>query len=158
MAPIPSSDCPCCPEPAPPLSSGFCTEKTIDGGCYPDNYGFDQCSTHDLNFNPECAKNSPPSFCSRRLSYVDPENYLKPNNPSVLFPDSGLHYSYETCGNLNEYIRDFHATFLEQFQDGFLRVSFPNGVIIRWFGHWCIHLRYHQFSWLRCLGGERREE
>ena len=43
-------------------------------------------------------------------------------DPSDLFDDSELSYSYETCGNLNEYSDERHTRFL---RGKHIRVSYP---------------------------------
>lgn len=76
--------------------------------CYPETYGVG-CDTHDVNMAPFCDhSNDNPTFCPRRFCYIDPEvchlsrtsTYAK----SSFFPD--LYYSYEACGELDEF-RDF---------------------------------------------------
>eukprot|EP00929_Paragymnodinium_shiwhaense_P118156 TRINITY_DN8991_c0_g1_i1.p1 TRINITY_DN8991_c0_g1~~TRINITY_DN8991_c0_g1_i1.p1 ORF type:complete len:651 (-),score=91.24 TRINITY_DN8991_c0_g1_i1:262-2214(-) len=82
-----------------------------DGGkyCYASDYGGAGCKTYDNTLEPDCAGPTGipilgrPSWCEDSWCFVDTENcdtgYIDDVLPSYLFPNSGLFYSYKTCGD-----------------------------------------------------------
>ena len=98
--------------------------------CVPLNYGASECRAWDNStVNPSCLApdgsvldNGAPQWCSSRWCYVNASDCQRPMDPSDLFVDSELSYSYETCGNLNEYSDERHTRFL---RGKHIRVSYP---------------------------------
>ena len=121
------------------------------GGCYPASYGARTCAAHDANLTTECVADgagascqllsgeevdcsgSTNAWCGARWCYVDPTACSLRNDQTGFFPHTAytdaqgvnrsLHYSYETCGNLNSYDTSKFQKKLEA-QDR-LRISFP---------------------------------
>ncbi|CAJ1379047.1 unnamed protein product [Effrenium voratum] len=71
---------------------------------YPANYGNLECKAHDENLAPFCKGSSPPAWCTQKWCYVDSSNCqgVVPYK-SVLFANSDVYYSYNTCGESNEF-------------------------------------------------------
>eukprot|EP01065_Artemidia_motanka_P032123 TRINITY_DN39173_c0_g1_i1.p1 TRINITY_DN39173_c0_g1~~TRINITY_DN39173_c0_g1_i1.p1 ORF type:complete len:656 (+),score=204.20 TRINITY_DN39173_c0_g1_i1:51-1970(+) len=70
-------------------------------------YGSQSCAAWDVavgSVHPSCVGASAPKWCSAEWCYVDSSNCGRGNNPSTTY--QGLFYSYETCGNINNYIDD----------------------------------------------------
>jgi len=85
-------------------------EYTADGETYqyPPNYGLSQCMAWDADLQPTCADedgmplDDAPVWCTNQYCYVNPETCTTPRvRPSGSFPDSGLFYSYEACGDVD---------------------------------------------------------
>ena len=74
------------------------------GSEYGENYGLG-CAAHDADLEPFChTDGSTPSFCAQSWCFVQPNCSAGYNpTPSAFFPNMGLHYSYTTCGNTNEF-------------------------------------------------------
>jgi hypothetical protein len=67
---------------------------------YPDDYGIG-CELQDENLPPSClGSDDDPAWCEQNFCYVDPDNCDLPlKYLSGYFPESGLYYSYQTCGS-----------------------------------------------------------
>eukprot|EP00929_Paragymnodinium_shiwhaense_P112603 TRINITY_DN8085_c0_g1_i1.p1 TRINITY_DN8085_c0_g1~~TRINITY_DN8085_c0_g1_i1.p1 ORF type:complete len:648 (+),score=113.88 TRINITY_DN8085_c0_g1_i1:45-1946(+) len=86
------------------------TPATDDGKthCYPADYGGAGCKKYESTLPPSCADNAGnalpgrPSWCDDAWCWVDTKkcntDYIDDALPSVMFPNSGLFYSYGTCG------------------------------------------------------------
>ncbi|KAL7553740.1 hypothetical protein ACHAWF_017058 [Thalassiosira exigua] len=113
--PTGNEDCPCATEYPPGVSveEGKGLTVTINEATYdyPPGYGMGLCSQHDKDLAPTCSSNDPPAFCNIGWCYVDPEKCdssrfdLESIGEYVWsdFPGMELPYSYETCGNINQY-------------------------------------------------------
>ena len=110
---------------------GFLSDS---GGCYPSTYGSDGCRAYDANATAECAvtAQSPPRWCTKSWCWVDPDDCNRPHQSSSFFEGAtidvppattGLKYSYETCGNLDAFTEETHASTLQKYTP--LRVSLP---------------------------------
>jgi hypothetical protein len=130
-------DCPCI---TPSQQSNWCdaSHRAMHGGsCYPQSYGAGTCATHDAGITQECVSDeqcttvggsavdcaSNKLWCDAKWCWVDHNACSAPHSTSSFFPNTSLHYSFETCGNLNEY--DPHK--FEHFLTGVtsLRICFP---------------------------------
>ncbi|CAE6973425.1 CACNA2D2 [Symbiodinium natans] len=71
---------------------------------YPTNYGNLECKAHDAGLAPHCSGASPPAWCNKPWCYVSTANCvgIQPYR-SVKFPGSDAYYSYQTCGESNEF-------------------------------------------------------
>eukprot|EP00662_Eupelagonemidae_sp_cell21_P034430 gene34430-10026_t len=69
-------------------------------GTAPRDYGAALCKAWDVG-RRQCARRGAPQWCAASFCYVDPAHCTRPHSVSEMLP--GLHYSYETCGNLNTY-------------------------------------------------------
>eukprot|EP00913_Durusdinium_trenchii_P032996 g30891.t1 len=71
---------------------------------YPLNYGNLECKAHDLGLPPFCDGNAAPAWCAQKWCYVD-KNACSNAVPyrSKLFENSDAYYSYQTCGESNEF-------------------------------------------------------
>ena len=71
---------------------------------YPSDYGNLQCKAHDASLAPHCSGASPPAWCNKPWCYVSVANCagIQPYR-SVKFPGSDAYYSYQTCGESNEF-------------------------------------------------------
>ena len=85
-------------------------ELTADGETYqyPPNHGLTQCQAWDADLEPYCADadgmplEDAPVWCANQYCYVNPETCTTPKvRPSSYWPDSGLAYSYEACGDVD---------------------------------------------------------
>jgi len=86
-----------------------------DGFCYPVGYGGGECRAWDDNLPPPCRAppefGPKPAYCTSDWCYVDPTACSAPSAPTAVFEgipglgggETGFHYSYETCGFLNDY-------------------------------------------------------
>ena len=102
----------------------------------PPNYGALRCNAWDEGLAPSCGDDGgvavlePEPWCAASFCYVDPASCDRPSDrsayawadPASHAPLGGLHYSYETCGNLNSYVESRHY---EQLSGMHLRVAFP---------------------------------
>ena len=102
----------------------------------PPNYGALRCNTWDEGLPPSCGDDGgvavlePEPWCAASFCYVDPASCDRPSDrsaytwadPASHAPLGELHYSYETCGNLNSYAESRHY---EQLSGMHLRVAFP---------------------------------
>ena len=89
--------------------------------CYPRTYGTEYdsslgtyvgaCKAYDASLSA-CTVAEPPVWCARRWCWVDPLTCKRPWANSEYFPDARLGtsmyapklaFSYETCGNINEF-------------------------------------------------------
>ena len=64
---------------------------------------------HDAVSNPDCVGSDMgirPGWCKSEWCYVDPSNCRLPHARSEYFPQSGLYYSYVTCGFIDDFQRD----------------------------------------------------
>lgn len=110
-------------------------KRTSDGVCFPAAYGSDGCRTYDgvvagtsKSGTPECtptlAKPAPP-WCEASWCWVDASNCERPYGSTSFFagsPHSSLTYSYETCGNINQFTDSRRTDYLK---GRTLRASFP---------------------------------
>jgi len=102
---------------SPTLDGCECMDNGMDavtyqGLEYPANYG-SYCSPWDTGLPPSCDAAEPPSWCTSDWCWVDPEKCATCNpgsddNPlacaeSSYFPGAGLYYSYDKCGNPDDY-------------------------------------------------------
>ncbi len=103
--------------------------------CVPNNYGAGRCETWDATLAPSCADvdgrplaSAIPDWCSRRWCYINYTECWRPHSqaaytfPTGAYRGEGLHYSYETCGNLDTYAEDMHYSSLK---GSTLRVTLP---------------------------------
>jgi hypothetical protein len=114
------------------LNATNCTlQRSSNGVCFPNSYGTQGCQAYDsLVVTRECREtlfNTPPTWCAASWCWVDPDNCNRPNDLTSFFSGSAewadkLVYSYETCGNINEFT-DSGRT--DQLNGLHLRVSFP---------------------------------
>lgn len=82
------------------------------GSIYPSDYGVG-CKVHDENLPPYCtsSNDNDPEWCTESFCYIDKDNCDLPlKYLSGYFPESGLYYSFQTCGN--------EGTFFDWFSDG----------------------------------------
>mmetsp|Transcript_18889 Transcript_18889/g.31516 ORF Transcript_18889/g.31516 Transcript_18889/m.31516 type:complete len:755 (-) Transcript_18889:211-2475(-) len=79
----------------------------FDTHVYPNDYGTGGCRAYDTDPNalqPFCGNSTghplddAPAWCFDAFCYVDPNNCDTGSTLSGVFPQSGLEYSYETCG------------------------------------------------------------
>jgi len=79
---------------------------------YPNNYG-NGCKEWDIDpmaLQPYCGNPNgvllpqAPEWCQDAFCYVDPTNCDLNYHLSGIFPESGLHYSYPTCGSESTFI------------------------------------------------------
>ena len=104
--------------------------RATDGVCYAaPGYGGLGCRRYDLTSpTAECTArldHVPPLWCDASWCWVDPRNCTRPKDTTHFFrgtPYADLTFSYETCGNVNEF-SDVGRT--EALQGVELRVSFP---------------------------------
>lgn len=102
---------------------------------YPEMYGAGGCSSYDAASGP-CATGATqsaaarPTWCDAMWCYVNASTCERPNAPTAMsWQDParntamrGLAFSYETCGNVNDYSANRHYDAL---RGKTLRVSFP---------------------------------
>ena len=80
------------------------TPKGQDTGYdYPLNYGNLECKAHDSGLAPWCNVISPPAWCEQKWCYVDKDACSIVPYRSFLFEGSDAHYSYQTCGESNQF-------------------------------------------------------
>lgn len=80
------------------------TPKGQDTGYdYPLNYGNLECKAHDSRLPPFCDVESPPAWCAQKWCYVDKDDCSIVPYRSFLFEGSDAHYSYQTCGESNQF-------------------------------------------------------
>jgi hypothetical protein len=120
------------------VAASSCREFTdrIGSGCTPADYGALRCDTWDAGLPPACGDHGgdtvfePEPWCPASFCYIDPANCDRPFDrsaytwatPASHAPADELHYSYETCGNLNSYAESRHY---EQLNGMNLRIAFP---------------------------------
>jgi len=89
------------------------TENGVDKThCFDEGYGLNECTDWD-NTNPECTGATPKQWCTDKWCFVhkecrDDETWEVEKVgglPSVMFPNSELTYSYQTCGNSSYFAR-----------------------------------------------------
>jgi len=90
----------------------------VRGVCLPPGYGI-SCATW-ADVEPECSVASPPAWCASEWCYVNASACWQPNARSLSVPE--FHYSYATCGYLDDYSESKHATALH---GRTIRVSYP---------------------------------
>jgi hypothetical protein len=141
-----SSACPCIdPWPTPAPVAGSCRRLQInrehDFGvtnfsevCVPFDYGAAACRAWDnASWNSACLTaagtvrdSGAPEWCTKEWCYVNASTCKRPMDPADVDPSlvAGLqlHYSYETCGNLNTYTDVRHYRYL---RGRHIRVSYP---------------------------------
>jgi hypothetical protein len=116
------SACPCLANDGGVLNEYRNADNTISyrGFTYPANYGFGQCKQWDVDptpLPPYCGDSQTgalltdaPAFCQDSWCYIDPNNCdATLQYVSGVFPDSGLIYSSEACGNNGTY-SDYFTT------------------------------------------------
>ena len=96
----------------------LCNTKQFTGDCYDSNFGSNACKTFDVIYNTTGCEGKgkivdgveeDKEWCANRWCYIDPDNCWKPHSRSSYFnnddsiPDNVMHYSYETCENMNIY-------------------------------------------------------
>ena len=111
--------------------------RTSDGSnaCFGVTYGSQGCRKYDdvpqgatASNTTECTPrldHTPPPWCSAAWCWVDTSNCTRPKDTTSFFAGSawsGLTFSYETCGNVNEFSDGGRTDFLNGLD---LRVSFP---------------------------------
>ena len=111
--------------------------RTNDGSnaCFSINYGSQGCRSYDAvpegadaSGTTECTPrldHTPPAWCSASWCWVDPNRCTRPKDTTAFFRGtawSGLTFSYETCGNVNEFSDTGRTSYLQGLN---LRVSFP---------------------------------
>lgn len=92
-------------------SDANCAIPATDDGqqyCYAQSFGGEGCKEYENTLPPTCAQSDGtaisgrPAWCGDPWCWVDPndcdEAYVDDALPSIMFPDSGLFYSYGTCG------------------------------------------------------------
>jgi hypothetical protein len=140
-----SPACPCIDPWPSPSAGGTCRSLRInrehDFGvtnfsevCVPMNYGARVCTAWDnASWNSACLgsdgsvrDSGAPEWCTAAWCYVDPDDCERPMDPADIAGSDGsglrLHYSYETCGNLNTYSDERHYRYL---RGRHIRVSYP---------------------------------
>lgn len=125
-----SPECPC----NPPNFAGSTYVRndtllvTTDQGLYarPLNYG-SFCQAWDQSLPPGCDSESPSTSCNGVWCYVDRRNCKLPSRPTVYLPGLDLYYSYETCGNPDEFSL-FKKGLEEDLRGKKLRWAFPASV------------------------------
>eukprot|EP00435_Cladocopium_sp_Y103_P024528 s4354_g6.t1 len=70
---------------------------------YPLNYGNLECKAHDSGLPPFCNIESPPAWCVQKWCYVDKTDCSIVPYRSFMFEGSDAHYSYQTCGESNQF-------------------------------------------------------
>eukprot|EP00929_Paragymnodinium_shiwhaense_P027102 TRINITY_DN15987_c0_g1_i5.p1 TRINITY_DN15987_c0_g1~~TRINITY_DN15987_c0_g1_i5.p1 ORF type:complete len:633 (-),score=127.58 TRINITY_DN15987_c0_g1_i5:265-2163(-) len=113
-----NSKCPCLSNLGSSMDSykdsgnSACINPATDDGatyCYPVDFGGLGCKSYEDTLPPTCAVSSGgaavanrPGWCADQWCFVDKDNcdsdYIDDMLPSILFPNSGLHFSYATCG------------------------------------------------------------
>eukprot|EP00929_Paragymnodinium_shiwhaense_P038093 TRINITY_DN20191_c0_g1_i1.p1 TRINITY_DN20191_c0_g1~~TRINITY_DN20191_c0_g1_i1.p1 ORF type:complete len:637 (+),score=37.27 TRINITY_DN20191_c0_g1_i1:136-2046(+) len=87
---------------------GWCVFATMGlTSCFPTDIGANGCEAYEAYAEPVCADANGtalanrPTWCSDAWCWVDKSKceHFKDAIPSTMFPDSGLYYSYATCGN-----------------------------------------------------------
>jgi hypothetical protein len=107
--------------------------RTSDQSCFPITYGAQGCRRYDANptgptLGPtaECNVVRPPAWCNASWCFVDGANCTRPLDESLFFRSqtftSSLAFSYEACGNVNEFSDAGRTQLLSGLA---LRVSFP---------------------------------
>ena len=111
--------------------------RTSDGSsaCFPVTYGSQGCRKYDAvpdgassSTTTECTPrldHTPPAWCDSAWCWVDPDRCTRPKDTTSFFRGTewaNLKFSYETCGNVNEFSDDGRTDAL---QGTTLRVSFP---------------------------------
>lgn len=110
-----TAGCPCLVDDGGALSAYRNPDNTLNyqGHSYPSDYGFGACKQWDIDPNPlppYCTSPAPPEFCGDSWCYIDPNNCDLPlQYSSGVFPDSGLTFSSQTCGNAGTY-SDYFST------------------------------------------------
>ena len=102
---------------------GTCAAATgeLNGSCVELGYGA-ECGVHDRNL-PECNVTSAPAWCSRQWCFVDPARCLHPHRASTgWFSETPEYFSYETCGNLDDYA---DTKYVRELTGRSVRVTFP---------------------------------
>mmetsp|Transcript_10515 Transcript_10515/g.25492 ORF Transcript_10515/g.25492 Transcript_10515/m.25492 type:complete len:167 (+) Transcript_10515:30-530(+) len=92
-------------------AEGLLACEACDNSTYPTTYGADGCKAHEMTLPPSCGDESgapladAPEWCGEMWCYVDPEDCdgVDDASESNYFPDSGVHYSYRTCGGDETY-------------------------------------------------------
>lgn len=92
--------------------------------CVPLDYGAAKCRAWDdeKDHSKVCKGETKPDWCGSRWCYVNATMCRRPIDPSDLVGAKELHYSYETCGNLNDYSEDRHVKMM---RGKTLRVTMP---------------------------------
>eukprot|EP00929_Paragymnodinium_shiwhaense_P027101 TRINITY_DN15987_c0_g1_i4.p1 TRINITY_DN15987_c0_g1~~TRINITY_DN15987_c0_g1_i4.p1 ORF type:complete len:553 (-),score=78.17 TRINITY_DN15987_c0_g1_i4:696-2354(-) len=111
-----NSKCPCLTSVGTAFDTykdGSCINPETDDGqthCYPLAYGTEGCKAYEEVLPPTCRDSSGnvvpgrPAWCEDQWCWVDTTNencktdYIDDALPSILFPQSGLYFSYATCG------------------------------------------------------------
>ena len=109
--------------------------RNSNGACFAESYGSQGCRPYDDHSTSavwptaECVPslfNPSPVWCEASWCWVDPNECHRPHAPSSFFAGSQfgdqLVYSYETCGNVNEFSDDGRT---QELNNKHLRVSFP---------------------------------
>lgn len=97
---------------------------TINGARPPASYGWNLCLAHDATaLYCTDVDDSVPDWCPKLWCYVDMDRCERRSIPSDLFHDSGIYYSYATCGNLDKFYAVRHTEFLISLKT--VRVSYP---------------------------------
>ena len=112
---------------APPVgaAAGCDITRGDDSACFASSYGATGCAAHDSSSSACTATVEPGEWCAVEWCYVDAAACLRPNSPSVYFNDARLStsasgpdpydahpltYSYETCGNTDEFSNSFEGS------------------------------------------------
>ena len=116
------SACPCLTSDSGALDEYRNSDNTLSyrGFSYPSDYGFGSCKQWDIDpvpLPPFCGDSQnnaalpdAPEFCRDSWCYIDPDNCdSELQYVSGVFPDSGLTFSSEACGNAGTY-SDFFTT------------------------------------------------
>eukprot|EP00929_Paragymnodinium_shiwhaense_P112605 TRINITY_DN8085_c0_g2_i1.p1 TRINITY_DN8085_c0_g2~~TRINITY_DN8085_c0_g2_i1.p1 ORF type:complete len:635 (+),score=90.21 TRINITY_DN8085_c0_g2_i1:69-1973(+) len=116
-----------------------CATPQSDDGlthCYPLDYGGAGCKAYEDLLPPSCATTAGvklsdrPAWCDDSWCWVDANNcdadFVDDVLPSVMFPQSGLTYSYGTCGNSQQfakwqYARNQTASQLKSTTEGYMK-------------------------------------
>ena len=135
-----ADDCPCIDSSSVLASMANCKVNDTDLGntgvisgrvCYPISYGASTCAAFDRDLDPLCLfedknANPVPGYCEDQWCYVDFEKCKRSSQEmhlSYALPETGLYYSYATCGSSSNNYVGFLST--ESIKGKALTVTMP---------------------------------